>query len=772
MSDWGIKPFFRNLRRQKTIGILSIGSLAISIGVAIAIGWWAWQEFHYDSFHKDADQTFLLNAHCIMNEEEQRLGATYREAGEEAVRLFPEISDMCQVSWTKGKINFQNAIYTEPCLITGLNFFTFFSFPLKSGDPLSCLKSPDAMVIDEYTAARFFPDKDPLGQRLKIGDKEHTVTAVMYNLRADSHLNGHIILPLQEYMPEVGQDAYRTYFKIKNPAMTEKVAKGLTEWIQNVHAIFKQLDYKYSLISLKELRFSPIFQNTADGQPVDIKLVIIFVIVAGVILFIACINFVNLFISTSFLRARMIGIRKTHGAGRGSLMMGFYRETFYYGIVAVLLGIVLAVFLLPEWSPKGISLNFGSPFLYGLLLALVGFVVLVAGTFPAWYMTRFNTIETLKGRFKGKNLLALQKILIIFQFAASITILILILMIHKQVYFMLHKDLGFDKENIVYIEDLHHNISDFQAFCSEMKQHTGIKDVTMKNGLTTEWNDGNSIKLAEAEKNHLMEIVCIQPNYFDLMGMKMLSGDTFDEDRSQAWCILNETAVRLLGNENILGNKILMEGNYFTVRGVVRDAQTKSLHRKMNPQVYLEYGTRSGSHDCTFFKIQGNPGEAIAVIRQTWERLNPGEPFRYHFIDQDYERLYRNETGMAGTLTVAVGIIILISVAGLFAMAFYTTQRRMKEVAIRKINGATLGKLLILLNREFFLWVGIAFLVACPVAWYFVNVILDRFVEHTSLSWWVFVLAGLITVLITLFTVFYQTWKAAHVNPAKLLQND
>lgn len=776
----GIKVFWRNLAKQKTVGILSIGSLGVAIAVVILIGLWATNELSYDRFHKDGDKIYRVCGSVLMNNTPTMIGSTYKPLGEDALRKFPEIEAMCRVFPQNMELRVNDVLYpNNQILQVDSNFFTFFTFVLKAGDPRTCLSAPDGLVIDEYSANRYFPGEDPLGKALRIGEKDYTVVALMENMPLNSHLKAHIIAPFMGYWAQEHQygqtDCFLTYFKIAQTSAIPRLEEGMTKIIRSFNSMFEQLKFEYKLQTLNDIYFD----NSISFEPVshgNKSLVLVFILTAFVILLIACINFINLFVSTSFLRAKSIGVKKTHGADKGMLVREFYRETFYYVILAMIAGIVLAVLLLPLFNrlaDSQLEISFLNPWLY-IFLVLVGlFVTLTAGTFPALYMTKFNTVETLKGQFKGKNLSFLQKGLIIAQFTAAIVILISVFFMDKQVNFMISKDLGFDKENVIYVYDRGGFKKGYKAFRNEMMSYPSIVDVTLKDADPTGWCRGDMVQGTGGREGFLAEHCQIEPNYFRMMGMKMAAGREFEENAADSlyYCVINETTARMLDYAEPVGEKMYANGRAYTIRGVVKDAQTKSLHQQVDPQIYFTYTANTGS-PTVLFKVQGNPQEAIRLVETKWNELNPGTPFEYHFLDDTYARLYKAETNAGNVLTAAMLVTLLISVAGLFAMAYYTTQRRLKEVGVRKVNGASVQELLLILNRDFFVWVGISFLLACPLAYFFVSRWQQAFVERTPMSWWVFALVGLITFWVTALTVSYQTWKAANVNPVKVLKSE
>lgn len=456
----------------------------------------------------------------------------------------------------------------------------------------------------------------------------------------------------------------------------------------------------------------------------------------------------------------------------------FFTETFYYVLIAVVVGLVLAYIGIPffnEMANSNISIDFQSPLLYIFIVGLTLFTVFVAGFFPAVYMTKFGIVETMRGQFKGKNLSFLQKGLIVAQFTASVVFLISIFFINKQVHFMIKTDLGFDKENVLYIEGRDEFAKRYEAVRHDLLQCPAIADVARKNSLPTDWRQGWTVGKEDVEDKYLMEVCRVDYNYFDLMGMKVVKGENpFREVHdSLHYCLINERAAQLLGMEHPVGENLLIYGYYYPIKGVVKNAQTKSFHQGVDPQVYLKLDKRWGDNGVPYLvKIKGDPQIAIRTIEAKWKELVPHVPFQYGFLDQAYENLYKAETNAGKILSSAMFVILLISIVGLFAMAFYSTQRRVKEIGVRKVNGATVGEILLVLNRDFLIWVLIAFAVACPIAYIFISRWLENFRVRTEISWWIFAIVGLIVSLVALLTVSYQTWKAATVNPVKALKTE
>lgn len=776
-----LKVFIRNLQKQKTVGILSIGCLGVSIAVALLIGLWAMNELSFDNFHKDGDKIYRLTENVYRNNQNSRFCSVFKPFGEEAKDKFPEIRQMCRVMpWSDGEIRINNVLYGQNrVFVTDSDFFTFFTFPLKVGDAATVLQAPDNMVIDETMARKYFPGEDPIGKVIHYQEKDFKVTGIMYDMPVNSHLQCGFIVPFFGFYDEDtwgGSDIYITYFKLGATTDFTRLQSGLCDLLLERMPSFKDLNCSIYLEPLNEIHFSEEGSNlpvVKGSKP----LVMIFVLTAFVVLLIACINFINLFISTSFLRAKSIGIKKTHGAGKLHLVKEFYLETLYYVLIAVVLGIILAIVATPffnRMADSNIRIDFYSPLLYLFLGGLALFTIFIAGLFPALYMTRFGVVETLKGQFKGKKMSVLQRGLIITQFTASIVFLVSVFFINKQVNYMVNCDLGFDKENVMYVNGRDGFAQHYDAVKSDLLQCSSIVDITRKNSLPTDWVQGWMVGKPGVDDSYLMEMCRIDYNYLDLMGMQIVDGgNPFKEVHdSLRYCMINERVARILGMEHPVGESLLIYGRYYPIKGVVKDAQTKSFHQDVDAQVFLKLSDYWQQGSPYLIKVKGDPREAIKAVEAKWKELVPDAPFEYGFLDQAYENLYKAETNAGDILSSAMLITLLISVVGLFAMAFYSTQRRIKEIGVRKVNGATVGEMLLILNRDFVKWVLLSFVIACPIAYFSVASWLENFQVRTALSWWVFILMGLIVLAVALLTVSYQTWKAATINPVKALKTE
>ena len=776
-----MKEFIRNFKKQQTVGVLNISSLSLGIMVAIVIGLWAINEMSFDRFHKNRDRIYRTIMCVTINDAPAKSPQTYSPVGYIAKDEMPEIEDMCRIIIrNEVEIRIDNILYQSvAAYLTDSNFFNFFTFPLVTGDPNQVLSAPDRVVISESAAKRYFSEKDPIGRIIKYNERDFAVSGIMKDMPKNSSLQTDFVFPFFGYSAAIewSTDSYSTFFLLHEGVSAKSLEEQLTQIIHHKFEPFKTSGITFNFESLNDMHFSAelIFERIIKGNK---SLVMIFIIIALLILIVSCINFTNLFVSTSFIRAKTIGIKKALGAKRLRLIRDFYMETACYVLVAIYFGFALTSVTIPvfnNFTQSNLIVDFGSLQLYLFLAALFVFVTLIAGTFPALYLTRFNPRETLKGKFKGKKMSLLQKSLVVAQFAASIALLIVVAFMQKQVNYILKYDLGFNMKSVIYVQAYENFKKNYKTLENEFFMESTITEITAKNSLPTIW--GTGIPLARIPSDSItifMEACYVSPNYFDFFDMKIIDGENpfFSESSEPADVVINESAARMLGYEQPVGEFIGRPIGDFknNIKGVVRNAYTKSLHQEVDPQMYIKLSDNDTRWNVLFFKISGDPQRAITFIEQIWKEREPEYPFEYHFLDDTYKRLYTSEMNAGKVFIFAMAITIIITVAGLYAMAYYATQRRMREVAIRKVYGASAKEIFMLLNKDFLLLVAIAFAIACPIAYYGLQKWLESFVIKTPLSAWVFVLVGVVAFLITLLTIGYQTWKVATANPVKYLK--
>jgi len=499
----------------------------------------------------------------------------------------------------------------------------------------------------------------------------------------------------------------------------------------------------------------------------------IFAFMALAILTIACINFTNLFISTAFLRARSIGLKKANGAGKGSLIREFYTETTLYVLISMAAGVFLAKLALPLFNNLAdtrLILNFNEPALLAYLGGIGLITILMAGSFPAFFLTRFRPAASLKGEMKERNITFFQKALVILQFAASIILLVSVFTIRRQVNFVRTSDLGFNKSNIICVNATGPFSESYDMIKQELERYPEIIEVTAKNSLPSEWRHGSGISASTEDDPFIVEICDIKDNYLDMLDIGIVTGYPFEDyNDSLNYVWINEQTAQLLGFENPVDQVVLQETDHYIIKGVISDIKSKSLHNRIDPQVYIKLPSVEADH-VVMIKISDDQKAAIARVEEKWEEVNPGYPFDYRFLDQAYDDMYQNEARAEGIVTWGMLIAMFITIIGLFAMASYATERRTKEIGLRRVNGAEITDILVLLNKDFLKWVIVACVLALPLGWYIMKGWLDSFAYRTNLSWWILVVSAMTALLISIFTVSWQTYIAARRNPVESLR--
>lgn len=786
-----MKQFVRNFKRQKVAGTLNLIGLGIGIAVALIIGLWTINELSFDNFHERGDRMYRVTQSFVMNENEITAATSFKPLGELAINQISGIEAMCRVVKKTDGVIIDNELHLGMTnLVCDSNFFTFFTFPLKDGDPAYVLSNSDKVVISESAARRLFPDVDPIGRRLFFHTQDFTVSGVMFDMPSNSHIQADIVFPLFADYKESQWDSsfsYDTYFILNENAVIPTIEEQLLEIGKfGVPSFLREGKIGIELQHLRDIHFGKgdaEFDSAIKGNKKELYTLLV---IALVILVVSSVNFSNLFVSITFVRAKGIGIKKAHGAEKCRLVKDFYLETLMYVLLALAGALLICLVLLPVFNAHmgtETRIDLRDPLLYLFMVAIIIVTCLMAGTIPALKLTTIGITDTLSGRFKREQLTLLRKLLVVFQFTASICLLVIVLFINKQIRFIQAYDLGFDNENIVYVWGWGDFGSDYKSLKNEMMDNPYIVDVAMKQYDLPLWSgNGIGVRNRETGQSVLMDLSEISANYFDFFGVEFVAGENpFRDDRPFVReCVINERAAEVLGLTDPIDKTIQFvsvggklaeeEGQPYIVKGVIRDAYFKSLHHAPEPQVFLPLSREQSNP--IFFKITGNPIMAINAIEKEWKEKAQNDSFEYYFLDETYQQQYERERSIRRILNIALIVTIAISISGLFSITFHESQRRMKELAIRKVNGATTEGLIHLLNKDLIRLYAIAFPLASVIAVLFLKNWLKNFIVKVPMEPGLFVLAGVLTLAAGLITVSGQTWKAASTNPADLLKTE
>ncbi|MDX1940725.1 MAG: ABC transporter permease, partial [Saprospiraceae bacterium] len=704
----------------------------------------------------------------------------------------------------EGKVS--ESFYETDGYAVDSSFFDIFKYDFTEGNPKTALTEPNMVVLTESMAKKIFPNQSAINQTIRIsntiGNLDYRVTGVVKDPKNPSHLNGHFFMSI--YSGEIGEfvrdvtnmannNFLYTYIRLKPgsdaaalerkfPAFVEKYAgKDLAgagfqkkQFLQAVPAIHLHSDVDFEI-----------------GKQGDIKLVYILASIAILTLLIACINFMNLSTARSGTRANEVGIRKVMGAEKSNLIRQFIGESMLISLLSLLIAVVLVEIMLPTFNRvtgKELSL-IAQPLDLLWFVAIALITGLLAGSYPAFYLSSFNPVTVLKGKLANTfSAVALRRGLVVFQFIISICLITGSLFINKQMNFLQNEDLGFEKEHQVVIPLRTETAEQIcEAFKNELLRNPAIQNATAVTSHPGQavvndrmlYKQGQSREQAKRVVMNFVDYDYLQTINIQLNAGRFLSRE-FPADTTNR-IVVNETTIRELGFKNAeeaVGQSLYFDWQGSTtpyeIIGVIKDFHHESLHNAITPYgMMLVNGENSPSPNYLIVHAQtNNMKNLLSLLEKSWKTLNPNEPFEYEFLNEAFQKNYETEQRISSILQYFTLFAIFISCLGLFGLAAFTAERRTKEIGIRKVLGASVGSIVTLLSREFLLLVGIAFLIATPIAWYAANRWLEGFAYRIPVQWWVFAIAGMLALAIALFTISFQAIRAAVANPVESLKNE
>ncbi|MDH4158225.1 MAG: ABC transporter permease, partial [candidate division Zixibacteria bacterium] len=648
---------------------------------------------------------------------------------------------------------------------------------------------PANLVITETMARKYFGDEDPLGKTVTIADQPVTVVGILKDIPRNSHLQFDFVLPFELVAASGiagdhwGAFNFVTYFQLNPGADPSEVATRMTD-IGVKYNCPQVIDgVSFHLQALEEIHLDGRGGYRTFARIGDWKYVYGFSAIAIFVLLIACINFINLSTARSTNRAKEIGMRKTIGAGRFDLARQFLGESVLIAVISLVAAVVLAEVLMPglnDLAQKSLSIDYSSPdFILGAF-AIIIVTGLIAGLYPALYLSAFSPVAILRGITPtGARRSLFRRILVVVQFVLSIALITGTSVIYYQLNYVTTARLGFEKENVVWLPLKGQLAEKYETVKGELLQDAEIVSVTAQDYLPAINNNRTTAfdwEGRDPEHQEDMIVSEVAYDYFEALGMEMVAGRTFSKsfgtDADQAY-ILNEEAVRQMGIDNPVGKWFVYYDRRGSIVGVVRDAHLRSLHNIIEPQLFLVLDDPSTATMFGVMLVRINttdPQRVIALLEKAWSDVNPMIPFEYHFLDETYDGLYRSEMRLGEILGSFTVLAIFVSCLGLFGLASFATAQRTREIGIRKVVGASVTRILFLLTREFVVLVVLASVIAAPLAWYVMSAFLESFAYRISLGPGVFVVAGLAALVIALATVSYQAARAALANPADTLR--
>lgn len=779
------KIAFRNLVSHKSFSLLNITGLAIGMASSILILLWVQHEKSYDRFHVQADHIYRITA-SFPNERGAAI-APGPLAPDLKARM-PAVKNMVRLSFPSSNVfAYENKKFEEKKgFYADSTFLEVFSFPLIAGDKQSALNHPDAVLITEALAKKYFGNTDPIGKTLKKNDKDLvTVTGVLVDVPSNSHLQFDYILSSET----VGGDSWDDFtcysYLLLNKSDAETVA-SLQALEDEINRLFKtQVPESYLTAAfhaqpLTDIHLHSRLEAELSGNG-NVQYVNILFVVAIFILVVACINFMNLSTARSSRRAKEVGLRKVIGASRPQLVRQFLGESMLISFLSLLIAVALVWLAMPGFNylaGKDLAINL----LDGkLLLMLIGIALLtgvLAGSYPALVLSGFQPIKTLKGLFKtsGSGQFVFRNTLVVIQFVVSIALLVGTLVVYRQLQHIKNMNLGYDKSNLIYVPMTGDIWEKQEAYKNELQQNPLTTNFTVTNDVPTNLISGTIDVNWEGKDPNAQVIVPnldVNESFFDIFEINMLAGRTFSKDfkGDSTNFIINEKLAGLMGfdAENALGKSFQLWDKKGVVIGVVKDFNFKPVQMAIEPMV-MQLNDWGG-----MIVVRTQPGTTEATLKALEKintALNPGFPFSYSFVDQDLDNLYKGEQRLGNLFNLFALLAIFISCLGLYGLSAFMAEQRIKEIGVRKVLGASVASIVYLLSKRFISLLFLAILLAVPLAWYVMDGWLSGFVYRISIGWTVFLLASLTAIIVALLTVSYESIKAAVTNPIRSLRNE
>jgi putative ABC transport system permease protein len=805
-----IKNYFkiawRNLWKNKGFSTINIFGLAVGIACCLLITLYVTDEISYDRFHEKGERIYRLNLDIKFGGSEQSVAQTSDRLGPVLKKDYPQVEDYVRF-YDRGpflikKSGTVNNIREEKILFADSTVFDVFSFPLIVGKPASALNEPNTLVISEAAAKRHFANQNPIGKVLNLDNKQdYIVTGIMKNIPENSHIKADFFISMKSLDYDWNRflsNNFHTYIVLKNGTDAKVFDSYFKQVVRKYVSpeLYKDMGstiddftksgsyYRYSMIPLTDIHLKS-KQTLGLGINGDMQYVYIFSIVALFVLIIACINFMNLSTARSSKRGKEVGIRKVLGSERYQLMIQFFSECILLSIFAMFAALIFVYLLLPFFNDiSGKSLyisNLLTPKFLLLITILPLFVGVLAGSYPAILLSSFKPIRVLKGRLNLKGG-SLRNALVVFQFASSIILIVGTVVVYKQLNYIQHKNIGFNKDQVLIVNDAYALDKQARFFREEVIKIKGVESGTLSGYLPTPSNRDNTVMFPEGQINQNKGVQIgrwdIDYDYIKTLGMQMKEGRNFSAEfgTDSTAVILNETAAKLLGYKDPLNKSVTMftgdssKTKMYRVIGVVKDFHYESLRSNIGAlSMFLNLSRGNVS-----FRLSANTDLASTIkkIETKWKELAPGQPFTYSFMDESFNSIYKAEQTI-GKISLAFALLtILVACLGLFGLITFVAEQRIKEIGIRKVLGASVSGIVQLLSKDFIKLVLVSICIASPIAWYIMNKWLQDFAYRIHISWWIFFVAGMLALLIALCTVSFQAIKAAIANPVKSLRTE
>jgi putative ABC transport system permease protein len=774
---------FRSFRRQKSSFIINTVGLSIGMTCSILIMLWVMDELQYDRFHEDIDRVYQVMEHQSYSGNMFTTPSTPGILAPALKESVPEIEFAATYTWnmdylfTNGDKSFkENGIYARP------DFFNILTIPLLHGSRNELINRPNSVVITNELAEKYFGTENAVGESIIInGEHAYTVTGVMEKMPENSTIRFDFVFPFDDWLEnnqwatEWGNNGPRTIAKLYDgtnaASLNEKIGNFIKERNENSNVVLFVYPYADQYL----------YGRFEDGRVAGgrIDYVRLFTVVAVFILLIACINFMNLSTAKASKRSREIGVRKSIGASKGSLIGRFIGESMIITFFSLLISVILVEMSLPVFNSltdKAIDLNYLEPSLLLMFMGTALITGLVAGSYPAFYLSSFEAVKTLKGTLKlsGGEVFA-RKGLVVFQFTISIILIISTIIVYQQIQYSQTKNLGYQKENLVTFTVEGNIGSQWDVFQQQILNIPGIKDASRASATFMGRNSNTSgvdWPGKDPETRVLFENIGVDYDLIETMGFELVSGRSYSREygADSTRILINRTAADIMGMDDAVGKFITLWDQETEIIGVVNDFHFQNLRFEMEPMFFR---LDPGSTWRAYVRVETDDIQStLAGLETVYKQFNPEYPFDFDFMDERYASLYRGEQRIGDLAKYFSIFAIIISCLGLFGLSAFTAEQRAKEIGVRKVLGASVQNLVLLLTKDFTRLVIISIMIAIPLSWWLMNRWLSGFAYNSGMQWWVFAVSGILAIIIAWLTVGGQSFRAAMVNPVKSLKSE
>ena len=787
-----VKIAWRHIKKHKGYSFINITGLAIGMACCILILMWVQDELSFDRFHEKKEDIYRI----ISDWEKVNWKGMEGTPGPLAPAMkeaIPEVLFTARLAGHSRKVfkYGDRVFYEDRGVIADPALFNIFTFPVLKGNLETAFSKPTDIVITESVAEKYFGTQDPIGKVIEVEGHLAMVTGVIQDLPHNSHLqfdymsSFEFIRDLSGYGTTWGAFNFVTYTLLQKNTNPDIISQKCTDIAMKNECPQVKDGASFRLQRLLDVHLDARRYQRTGYVLGDQTTVTLFSVIALFVLFIACANFMNLSTARSSIRAKEVGLRKTVGAGRPQIIKQFFGESILISTIACLFALMLVFLLLPhfnELSAKELSVDFNNGRFVFSFLAVVFLTGLISGSYPALFLSSYKPVVVFREAVSsGKKGTVFRRIFVVFQFSLSILLIIGTFIIYKQLHFIRNKELGFDKDHVVFIPIKENMGAKYETAKNELLRDPNILSVTACwnhfprdtwRSAGFEWEGGDPVRQRELD----LVYTGVDYDFFRLLGLEISDGRPFSKkyatDEDNAY-ILNQAAIADMELNDPVGKQFTIPpDNNGLIVGIVKDVHFQSLHRKIEPRIFFLHDMSEATTDGILLaKVRGGKiPQALAGIRRVWEEMNPISPFEYRFLDEAYDQLYRKEKRIGTILNYFTFLAILISCLGLFGLASFMAERRTKEIGIRKVLGAPVSGLVVLLSKEFSRWVLISNIIAWPIGYFVMEKMLQSYAYRTPIGIEIFILSALLALVIALLTVSFQAIKAARTNPVESLR--